>query len=1298
MIGMNLRVLFYKFILSFFILGSNIFECLVVFCWIFLQRTGARAMQIFSESVRKLWNEWELRFMVLLSLFLQIFLIIFSNRRKHTATPWIRILIWSAYLSADWVATVSLGILSNSQGDSEGKLLDPNYTLMAFWAPFLLLHLGGPDTISAYSSEYNELWLRHLLGLVVQVGYGERTWKGEVRAIAVSRSIDEGMTIPELSFEDAFKVVEVELSFMYDVLYTKATVVYSLLGILLRTASFLSTISTLAAFYFFIDRHEFSNIDINITYALLFGAIFLEIYAIIMLILSDWSIVWLSSKKNSLTDSICRAITPFRSVLTSDKRWSGRMAQNNLINSCLRDNTKFNQVPRFFDMNRFLERYWYMTWEKADDMKEPIFQYLVEMTKDDRDLKSLLKRRGGYVTRKNKSFVKLSWSVVDVEFDHSLLLWHIATDLYYTCDKWKMVSEVWVEMLCYAASHCGWIQHGQQLRRGGELLTHVCLLMSHLGLSEQFQILEGENVPKISRGARAMQILPERVRKLWNEWELRLIVPLSLFLEIVLIIFSNRRKYTATPWIRILIWSAYMCADWVATLSLGTLANSQGDSKGKLLDPNYTLMAFWAPFLLLHLGGPDTVAAYSIEENELWLRHLLGLVVQAGVAFYVFLRSWAGTPLTFLSIPMFVAGIIKYGERTWVLRFASKNHVRDSLLPGPDYADFLKGCSSRKDERQVNTITKVEIEIPGGKYLHIAYFLFKQQLSHLYADLILSPDDQKTSEGIIRCMSFEEAFKVVEMELSFLYDALYTKATVAYSLLGIILRTASFLSTISTLAAFCFFIDRHEFSNIDLNITYALLFGAIFLEIYSIIMLILSDWRIVWLSSKSNSLADSICRAIASFQSVVTSDQRWSRRMAQNNLIDSCLRDKTKKEATPYLTEIKLANCCLNLTRKLSPEMRKKIKATLGTLSRSQGDSQGKLLDPNYTLMAFWVPFLLLHLSGPDTITAYSLEDNETWVLRSASKNHFRDSLLSPLQSTVGDDITIPGGKYIYKAYFLFKNQFRHLYADLILSLDDQQTSERIIKELSFEEAFKVVEMELSFLLGWSIVDVEFDHSLLLWHIATDLCYPCDVDKSPDTNLKSRCEISKCLSEYMLYLLVMCPFMLPKGIGEFRFRDTYAEAKRFFQQRSKNISNRIEASTLLLGVDTEVEPKDVKGDKSKSVLFEACRLAKALKSLEMEMGVEEKWMMVSEVWVEMLCYAASHCGWIQHGQELRRGGELLTHVCLLMSHLGLSEQFQILEGENVPKMVPKTVSMVARESDADISLGELPLRVGWGKI
>ncbi|XP_034695915.1 uncharacterized protein LOC117922046 [Vitis riparia] len=681
---------------------------------------------------------------------------------------------------------------------------------------------------------------------------------------------------------------------------------------------------------------------------------------------------------------------------------------------------------------------------------------------------------------------------------------------------------------------------------------------------------------------RAMQIFPESVRKLWNEWELRFMVLLSLFLQIVLIIFSNRRKYTFRPWIRILIWSAYLSADWVATVSLGILSNSQGDSEGKLLDPNYTLMAFWAPFLLLHLGGPDTITAYSLEDNELWLRHLLGSVVQVGVAFYVFLRSWAGTRLTFLSIPMLVAGIIKCGERTSVLRSASKNHFRDSLLPvpdpGPDYADFMKGYSSWKDERQVDRTGREigekppqstvgdGITVPSRNYIDKAYFLFKSQFKHLYADLILSLDDQKTSEGIIRYMSSEDAFKVAEMELSFMYDVLYTKATLIYSLLGILLRSTSFSVTISTLAAFHFFIDKHEFSNIDIDITYLLLFGAIFLEVYALTKMILSDWSIVWLSSKMNSLADSIYRAITSFRSVITSDKRWSRRMAQNNLIDSCLRDKNKFNQVP------------------------------------------RFLDMNEFLERYWYM---------------------TWEKV--------------------DDMKEP----IFSLLLEMTNDVRDL-RSLLKHRGDYVITKRGVIET----------------LGWSIVDVKFDHSILLWHIATDLCSYSDDDPNP----KSRCKISKCLSEYMLYLLVMCPFMLPKGIGEFRFRDTCSDTKRFFQQRSESISNRNEACRFLLEVDTEVEPKEVKGDKSKSVLFEACRLAKELKSLNMEMG--EMWMMVSHVWVEMLCHAASHCGWIQHGQQLRRGGELLTHVCLLMSHLGLTEQFQILEGENIPKTIPKPLFTV----------------------
>ena len=84
----------------------------------------------------------------------------------------------------------------------------------------------------------------------------------------------------------------------------------------------------------------------------------------------------------------------------------------------------------------------------------------------------------------------------------------------------------------------------------------------------------------------------------------------------------------------------------------------------------------------------------------------------------------------------------------------------------------------------------------------------------------------------------------------------------------------------------------------------------------------------------------------------------------------------------------------------------------------------------------------------------------------------------------------------------------------------------------------------------------------------------------------------------------------------------------------------------------------IKGDKSQSLLFYGCRLAKQLKSLEID-NHPNKWEVISEVWVEMLTYASNKCRWKEHGQQLRKGGELLIHVRLLMVHLGLSEQYRI---------------------------------------
>jgi hypothetical protein len=49
-------------------------------------------------------------------------------------------------------------------------------------------------------------------------------------------------------------------------------------------------------------------------------------------------------------------------------------------------------------------------------------------------------------------------------------------------------------MVAYAAAQCPWKEHTHQLRRGGELLTHVSLLMLHLGLNEQYEENETDSL------------------------------------------------------------------------------------------------------------------------------------------------------------------------------------------------------------------------------------------------------------------------------------------------------------------------------------------------------------------------------------------------------------------------------------------------------------------------------------------------------------------------------------------------------------------------------------------------------------------------------------------------------------------------------------------------------------------------------------------------------------------------------------------------------------------------------------
>lgn len=204
--------------------------------------------------------------------------------------------------------------------------------------------------------------------------------------------------------------------------------------------------------------------------------------------------------------------------------------------------------------------------------------------------------------------------------------------------------------------------------------------------------------------------IPKEVTKIWEEWNLRGCILLSLALQIFLFFCAPLRQKCRRKLIVVLIWSAYLLSDWVAVVAIGVITKSQGDrcDSGK----NKDLLAFWASFLLVHLGGPDTITSFALEDNEFWLRHLIQLILQVLAAAYSFYMTLFENKLWFPTVLVFVVGTIKFGERTCALYLASLDHFGETVLPepepGPDYEEAVEIYSTM---RSVEVPTQVELPV-----------------------------------------------------------------------------------------------------------------------------------------------------------------------------------------------------------------------------------------------------------------------------------------------------------------------------------------------------------------------------------------------------------------------------------------------------------------------------------------------------------------------------------------------------------------------------------------------------------
>ena len=792
-----------------------------------------------------------------------------------------------------------------------------------------------------------------------------------------------------------------------------------------------------------------------------------------------------------------------------------------------------------------------------------------------------------------------------------------------------------------------------------------------------------------------------KVKQLWQRWNLRSFILFSIVVQFFLLFAAPLRKKTANKAVITIIWAAYLIADWAASFAVGLVFDSEEKytASGAINNPasylvtmnhgvvstigfrsrddSGLLLVMWTPFLLLLVGGQDRITSFAIEDNELWHRHLIWLFLQIFTTGFVFYQSFHLNMLWIPTIFLFLAGTIKYAERIAALYLASSDSFGISVLrepdPGPNNEKLMSEYLHYKENNLPAKIDYViELESQANEYndrITLDSHELVQRAHHfayIYKGLIVnqmfSSREHTESREFFTKRSAEETLKILEIQLNYFYDLLHTKVLVATSNIGKISRG---ISTGLVLAAFSLFIIEEKGTfrkKFDVDVTYTLFVGVLGLDMVTLLIWFYSDWTVAYLKNfDEDSLPFKIINKLlfpkkqrqeSSLRSKIINKLLFPKKQRQVSSlrfkIIKLLFPKKQRQEQPWriqkessrrwsenLSQFNFLNYCYLLGSRSRSK-------TIGILPYLPGDVK-KLIDKKKNDLIIQIKYLASHHFDP-----------QLWA--------FIFHELSEKSYFAGDP---EEAKRISSA-----------------------RGEWILENSGFDCSL------ISSKLMPYVIDVAYDESLLLWHIATEICYNTDPHSNDrfsngehhhplvceycDFNCFKKCrmafkfwknadvhsrmplgcdicharEFSKRLSDYMMYLLYQQPNLMSEvsGIAKQRFRDTLAEVQRFFSQHGRE--QLAVDYERILEAQTRFKPAHVKGNISKSALSDASTLAKELNKLG-----TQKWVVMSKVWVELLSYAASHSKGNVHVQQLSKGGELLTFVWLLMAQFGLRESW-----------------------------------------
>ncbi|KAG2562741.1 hypothetical protein PVAP13_8KG288600 [Panicum virgatum] len=248
-----------------------------------------------------------------------------------------------------------------------------------------------------------------------------------------------------------------------------------------------------------------------------------------------------------------------------------------------------------------------------------------------------------------------------------------------------------------------------------------------------------------------------------------------------------------------------------------------------------------------------------------------------------------------------------------------------------------------------------------------------------------------------------------------------------------------------------------------------------------------------------------------------------------------------------------------------------------------------------------------------------------------------------------------------------------------------------------------------------------FDESVVVWHLATELCYFDHVDAGGEATRNSRV-----ISNYMVYLLLVRPWMLMPGARRGLLLAVYTELRRMLKnppasgdEDDEEAGKKKKAPPMAMdeiarkiiqkvrnppppassgGARRPPPPRKAAADlvrnawelaydlmefsKKKTEQSREKRLAEEIKKtagqpvsnekmVEIvisagEDGDDEMWKVIQGVWVEMLCFSAGRCRGYLHAASLCRGGEYLSYVWLLLSYMGMETMAERTQRTELP--------------------------------